>query len=261
MDLSGKVAVVSGSTTGIGLGISHHLASKGCSVVITGLGSQDLTDSVLKDFRGKYKGRYEYVEGDLRKEDCVISLCDKVLQLFPDGVDILINNAGIIHISDVEDYPVQKWNDMVSVSLTAPFIFMRQFIPKMKIKGWGRIISMSSQMGHVSAPGQATYSAVKSGLIGLTKGVALEVATHGVTVNAICPGFADAPMFHTFVKVDAVEKKKSYEDTKVQYSSQIPTNQLVTIDQIGEMVLYLCSPGACNVTGTSLLIDGGYTAR
>ncbi|KAK6187401.1 hypothetical protein SNE40_005439 [Patella caerulea] len=261
MELSGKVAVVSGSTTGIGLGISHHLAAKGCSVVITGLGSQDLIDSILKDFRGKYNGRYEFVEGDLRKEDRIINLCEKVLQLFPDGVDILINNAGIQHVCNVEDYPVQKWNDMVAISLTAPFILMRQFIPKMKAKRWGRIINISSQMGHVSAPGRAPYSAVKTGIIGLTKGVALELASHGVTVNAICPGFADAPILHSFVKAEAEEKNISYEDVKAQYASKVPTGQLITIDQISEMVLYLCSSAACNVTGTSMLIDGGFTAR
>ncbi|ESO98918.1 hypothetical protein LOTGIDRAFT_113742 [Lottia gigantea] len=257
VDLTGKLAVVTGSTTGIGLGIAHHLAAKGCSVVITGLGEPDLIHDILKDFAEKYpKGRFEFIEGDLIKEESTLKFCETVLKRFPDGIDILINNAGIQYICNIDEYPNSVWNNMIAISLTAPFLLTKHFIPKMKEKNWGRIISLSSQMGHVSSVGRAPYSAVKTGIIGFSKGVALEAAPYSITCNCICPGFVDAPTLCSFM-VYFIENLFQAEFVKTQN----PTQRLITIDQIAEMVIYLCSPGADNITGTSLLVDGGFTAK
>ncbi|XP_071086019.1 D-beta-hydroxybutyrate dehydrogenase-like isoform X3 [Haliotis cracherodii] len=167
-DMDGKVALVTGSTTGIGLGIANHLAEKGCSIILTGLGSQELINSILEDFK-KYKGRVDYVPADLIDPVSIATFCDKVCDIHPDGVDILVNNAGIQYVRAVEDYPLEKWNEMIAITMTAPFLLTKHFLSRMKQKGWGRIINMSSQMAVISTQGKAPYSAAKAGLVGFTK--------------------------------------------------------------------------------------------
>ena len=261
--MENRVAVVTGSTSGIGLGIAHHLADKGCHIILTGLGEQTIIDNLVEEFKKKYTNiKVNYVPCDLLKTEEITGFCKAVKSLYPDGIDILVNNAGIQYTASIEDYPKDQWDMMIGITMTAPYMLMKEFIPDMKKKGWGRIINMSSQMGIISAPEKAPYSAAKAGLIGLTKGVALETAPHGITCNAICPGFADAPIFHNQIRTYAQQHSLSYDQAMAEiFKTAHPTQKPVTIEQISELALFLCSSGADSITGTSLLMDGGNTAR
>lgn len=258
-----RVALVTGSTSGIGLGVADHLAAKGCNIILTGLGDQDVIDNIVAEFKRKYENiKIDYVPCDLLKPEEIIEFCKTVKNLYPDGVDILVNNAGIQYTALIEDYPKDKWDMMIGVTLTAPYMLIKEFVPDMKRKGWGRIINMSSQMGIISAVEKAPYSAAKAGLIGLTKGVALETAAHGVTCNAICPGFTDAPMFQNQINTYAKKHNMSYDQARTEiFTTAQPNKKPVTIDEISELAVFLCSSGADSITGSSLVIDGGFTAR
>ncbi|XP_071086020.1 D-beta-hydroxybutyrate dehydrogenase-like isoform X4 [Haliotis cracherodii] len=259
-DMDGKVALVTGSTTGIGLGIANHLAEKGCSIILTGLGSQELINSILEDFK-KYKGRVDYVPADLIDPVSIATFCDKVCDIHPDGVDILVNNAGIQYVRAVEDYPLEKWNEMIAITMTAPFLLTKHFLSRMKQKGWGRIINMSSQMAVISTQGKAPYSAAKAGLVGFTKGVALEAAEYGVTCNAICPGFVDAPMAIRQMDDLSREKGISFQAAREHFTNAHPTKKAVTVAEVCGLVDFLCTSSADNMTASAILMDGGNVAH
>ncbi|KAL3846805.1 hypothetical protein ACJMK2_017761 [Sinanodonta woodiana] len=260
--MNGKIALVTGSTSGIGLGIARRLAENGCYIVLTGLGDQQTTEKIVQEFESSYSVKVNFVPGDLRDPNSIRQLCERVTELYPDGIDILLNNAGIQHVTPIDEYPVEKWDEMMAINLTAPFYLIRHFLPYMKKKGWGRIINTASQMAVISAPGKAPYSATKAGLVGLTRGVALEAAEYGVTCNAICPGFADTPILDVQVRALSEKMKIPFEEAKHKFfASKHPTQKLVEINQIAGMVLFLCSPDADNVTGSSLAIDGGFSVQ
>lgn len=257
-----RVAFVTGSTSGIGLGIAHRLATSGCDVIFTGIAEKEVIAGILQDFAKKYTGKFHFVDGDLRKDEEIAKLCDRIIQIYPEGIDILVNNAGFQHISPIDEYPIDVWHDMVAVHLTAAFLMIRYFLPYMKKKGWGRIVNTSSQMGLISTPGKAPYSAVKAALIGLTKGTALESAECGVTCNAICPGFVETDLLkHQIVKW-AKEEGKTFDEKREEFfATSHPTKKPVTVEQVAGLVGYLCSDEAASTTGSALSIDGGYTAR
>ncbi|KAK3605587.1 hypothetical protein CHS0354_005894 [Potamilus streckersoni] len=260
--MDGKIALITGSTRGIGLGIARRLAENGCYIVLTGLGDQQSIDKIVQEFQSSYSVKVNFVPGDLRDPSSIRQLCEKVTELYPEGIDILLNNAGIQHVAAIDEYPVEKWDDMMAISLTAPFYLIRHFLPYMKKKGWGRIINTASQMAVISAPGKAPYSAAKAGLVGLTKGVALEAAEYGVTCNAICPGFADTQILEGQARMLSEKMNITCEEAKQKFfASKHPTQKLVEINQIAGMVLFLCSPDADNVTGSSLMMDGGFTIQ
>ncbi|XP_060080373.1 D-beta-hydroxybutyrate dehydrogenase-like [Ylistrum balloti] len=261
MSMQGKVAVVTGSTSGIGYGIATALASRGCSLIITGLADQATIDQVITTLKSDYKVEATFVPGDLRSVTSIENFCKQVLELYPTGVDILINNAGVQHLDLVEDYPTEKWDMMVAVSLSAPFHLMKAFLPGMKTKGWGRIVNMSSQMGMISGPGKAPYSAVKAGLIGLAKGVALEGAAHGITCNCICPGFADAPIFNRTAEKMAKEQNITTEEALRRGFAKNPTGKPVTISEIAELAMFMCSDAGASMTGSAVLMDAGFTSQ
>ncbi|XP_050411563.1 D-beta-hydroxybutyrate dehydrogenase isoform X2 [Patella vulgata] len=262
MSHAGKVAVITGSTSGIGLEIARYLAREECSVVITGLGEQSAIDSIVSEFRTNYPTvKTNYIAADLRDVSSVKSFCESVNKLHPDGIDILVNNAGIQLMAPVEEYPDDIWNDTLAITLTASFQLIKSFIPKMKTKGWGRIINMSSQQGLISAPGKCAYSTVKHGIIGLTKCVALEGAPLGITCNAICPGYVDAPMAYVSIARLAEVNGTTYEEEKLKFLQNMPTNKVVTVQEVAALSLFLCSESACNINGTSIPIEGGNTIR
>lgn len=262
MDLSGKVALVTGSTSGIGLGIARSLAKKGCALILTGLGDQTTIDELVKEFKVSCNGNASFVPCDLRSRDSVHEMCKEISKLHHNGVDILVNNAGINHVSPIDEYPDEKWDVMISIMLTSPFDLIKYFIPSMKQKGWGRIINISSMMGLISQPGKAVYSAAKSGIIGLSRGVALEGAPFGVTCNAICPGFAYTAV--TDPQVRAFQEKEglaTFEEAKEKFFSRAPTGKPVEVGQISDLVVFLCSSGADSMTGSPIVIDGGFTVQ
>ncbi|KAL3846806.1 hypothetical protein ACJMK2_017762 [Sinanodonta woodiana] len=224
--MNGKIALVTGSTSGIGLGIARRLAENGCCIVLSGLGDQQSSDKIVQEFESSYSVKVNFVPGDLRDPNSIRQLCEKVTELYPDGIDILLNNAGIQHVAPVDEYPVEKWDEMMAIHLTAPFYLIRHFLPYMKKK------------------------------------VALEAAEYGVTCNAICPGFADTRLIDVQVRELSEKMKIPFEEAKHKFfASKHPTQKLVEINQIAGMVLFLCSPDADNVTGSSLAMDGGFTIQ
>ncbi|XP_041358969.1 D-beta-hydroxybutyrate dehydrogenase-like isoform X2 [Gigantopelta aegis] len=229
--MEGKTALVTGSTSGIGLGIANHLAEKGCNLILTGLGEQHLIDSIIADFKKKYKGRVDFVPANLSDTNSIAELCTQVSAIYPEGVDILVNNAGIQYVCPIDKYPLDMWNDMMTITVTASFMLIKHFLPKMKERGWGRIVNMSSQMAHVSAVGKAPYSTAKAALIGLTKGVAVECGEYGVTVNAICPGFVDAPMARRQIDAMAAEKGITTDEAKGMFEGMHLTKKAVKISE------------------------------
>ncbi|XP_063426003.1 D-beta-hydroxybutyrate dehydrogenase-like [Mytilus trossulus] len=260
--MEGKVAVVTGSTTGIGLGIARHLANLGCNVILTGLGGATLIDGLVEEFTRKYAGKTYFVACDLTKEDEINTFCSNICSIFPEGIDILVNNAGIQFTASIENYPLDTWNNMMAVGLTAPFLLIQEFLPKMKKKGWGRIVNMASMMGIISGPELAAYSACKSALIGLTKGVALEAARHGVTCNVVCPGYSDAPIFYHKIEKHAAANSLSFDCAKGElFSTLNPHKKPITVQEIAELVSFLCTSGADSMTCSPILMDAGNTIK
>jgi 3-hydroxybutyrate dehydrogenase len=191
--LEGRVALVTGSTSGIGLGIARGLASRGCQVLLNGFGDEQLIKSLQIEFSKNYGTKADYLTVDLSRDTEIDSYVRKIRTLYPNGVDILVNNAGFQHVSPIEDFPVEKWNSIIAVLLSAPFHLIRLLVPEMRRRGWGRIINVASVHSVRASPFKAAYVSAKHGLAGLNKVVALETAGSGITCNAVSPGFVDTP--------------------------------------------------------------------
>ncbi|XP_064615799.1 D-beta-hydroxybutyrate dehydrogenase-like [Liolophura sinensis] len=261
INMEGKTVLVTGSTSGIGLATAKMFLNRGCDVIVTGIAEQSVIDNVLSDM-SKLPGKVIFIPVDLTEKSSIHAFCQNVDAVYPDGVDVLINNAGIQHVCPVEEFPDVKWDEMIGVCLSAPFHLIKHFLSAMKRKGWGRIINMSSQMGLISAPGKAPYSAAKSGLIGLTKGVALEAAEFGVTCNAVCPGFCVTAMTDKQFVVLAEKWNTTAAEAKERFIREgHPTKKATEISQVTDYIWFLCSPGADNMTGTAVPLDGGNTSR
>lgn len=259
--------MVTGSTSGIGLACAERLVRQHVSVIVTGLvtSADDVTDCLQRLARAAPSDgsvKVDFVPADLSKPEEIRKMCDDVIKLYPEGIDILINNAGLNFVHEVDGYPDDKWNEMIAVMLTAPFRLTKFFLPFMKHKGFGRIVNMSSQLGLVSQPRKAVYSAAKFGLIGLTKGVALEVAAAGITCNAVCPGFTRAPVFEEQIRQNAAAQHISIEQAEKHVTDAIPTHTMNTVEQVAELVTFLClSDASSQMTGATYNIDQGYTAQ
>lgn len=259
--LENKVALVTGSRRGIGLGIAEALAKRGCNVVLNGT-TDDEVAAQAKTRLSRHGVKVDYIAADLAMDDEVDRLCQDMLKIYPTGVDILINNAGFQHVSPVDEFPQEKWNTMIAVMLTAPFHLTRVLLPYMKKKRWGRIINVSSVHGLKASPNKSAYITAKHGLCGLTKTVALEAARFGVTCMAICPGYVETELFHKQITVLAEKDGISEEETKTKFLSNIhPSGESVGIEQVAEAALFLCSDAASQMTGSSLVLDGGWTAK
>ncbi|CAH1781756.1 unnamed protein product [Owenia fusiformis] len=191
--LRGKTALVTGSTSGIGLSVARPLAENGCNIVYTGFSDKQHIDNIKSELEKHEYVKAVYIDADLSNSDDIARLGDQINNKVPEGIDILVNNAGFQHVSLVEECSAKKWDSMLTVMLTAPFLLTQHFIPAMRCKGWGRIINMASAHGHVASPRKAGYVTCKHGIIGLTKVVALETAGSGVTCNAVCPGYVNTP--------------------------------------------------------------------
>lgn len=258
--LSGRLALVTGSTSGIGLGIAGSLAARGCDIILHGFGE----DHVIKSAKAAVemnKVKCHWEDADL----CDVSSIDKMIasiaSKFPKKPDILVNNAGFQSVSDVQNFSLEVWQRMLTVHLTAPFLLTQKLLPTMTQQGWGRIINISSIHGLVASPYKSAYVSAKHGVIGLTKVIALETAKTGVTCNAVCPGWVETPLFIKQVEARSKEQNISYEDARRQMVSTHATEEPVKVEDIGEMVAFLCSPSANQMTGSSLVMDGGWTAR
>ncbi|WP_283404324.1 3-hydroxybutyrate dehydrogenase [Sphingopyxis sp. Geo25] len=259
--LAGRVAIVTGSTSGIGLGIARALAAAGADIVINGLGDTAQIETVRSELADAHGVRVDYDGANLLQPDGAVALVDNSLSRFG-RVDILVNNAGIQHVSPIEDFPADKWDAILALNLSAAFHAIRTAFGPMKKAGWGRIINVASAHGLVASPFKSAYVAAKHGIVGLTKTVALEGARHGVTCNAICPGYVWTPLVENQIGDTANARGISREEVieNVLLAAQ-PSKKFASVDELGALAAFLCSEGGQSITGTALPVDGGWTAQ
>jgi len=260
LSLSGQVAIVTGSTSGIGLAMADALAEQGARVVINGLGDRAAIEETRAALQARHGVAVAYHPADMTKPDEIAAMVAFAKDQFG-RLDILVNNAGIQHVSPIEDFPIDKWDQIIAINLSSAFHAMRAAVPGMKTRGWGRIISTASAHSKVASPFKSAYVAAKHGIDGLTKAIALEVAQHGVTVNCISPGYVWTPLVENQIPETMTARGLTREQVinDVLLQAQ-PTKQFVTPEEVGAFVVFLCSDAAKQITGANLSIDGGWTA-
>ncbi|WP_315760914.1 3-hydroxybutyrate dehydrogenase [Sphingomonas sp. Y38-1Y] len=260
MFLKGKTAIVTGSTSGIGLAYAKALAAEGANVVINGFGDEDAIEKERAALEATSGGKALYDAADMTKPDQIAAMVQRAHDELG-GPDIVINNAGIQHVSKIEDFPIDKWDAIIAINLTSAFHVIRAAVPFMKEKKWGRIISTASAHSKVASPNKAAYVAAKHGIAGLTKTVALETATFGITVNAISPGYVWTPLVEKQIPDTMATRGLTREQVinDVLLEAQ-PTKEFVTSEQVAALALFLCRDEAAQITGANLSIDGGWTA-
>ncbi len=254
--LAGRTALVTGSTSGIGLAIATELAAQGAAVTLNGIATPEHARK-LQDDLSRHGVPIVYDAADLREPAAIAAMIERA-----GPIDILVNNAGIQHVAPLEAFPEDRWNAIIAVNLSAVFHASKAVLPAMKQRGYGRIINIASAHGLVASPFKSAYVAAKHGVVGLTKVTALEAAEHGITCNAICPGYVWTPL----VEQQVTDQAKAHGITEHEVTERIflagqPTKRFVQVSEIAAMVVYLCSPAAASVTGAALAIDGGWTAR
>ncbi len=259
--LKGQVAVVTGSTSGIGLAIAKALAEQGANVMLNGFGDAAEIEKVRASLEKDYGVKALFNGADLSKGDAVRGLVEETVKKLG-RIDILVNNAGIQYTALIEDFPTERWDAIIALNLSAVFHGTAAALPHMKKAGYGRIINIASAHGLVGSPHKAAYVAAKHGVMGLTKVTALETAGQGITCNAICPGWVRTPLVEKQITAIAQEKKLSQEDAaKDLLAEKQPSLQFVTPEQLGGAAVFLASPAGAQMTGTHMSLDGGWTAR
>ena len=257
----GKTAVITGSTSGIGLGIATAFAKAGANVVLNGFGDAAEIERLRARLAAEHDVSVAYDAADMSKGDAIELMMRTALAAYG-AVDIVVNNAGIQYVAPVDEFPVAKWDAIIAINLSAAFHTTRLALPAMKKKGWGRIINIASAHALVASPYKAAYVAAKHGIAGLTKTVALEVAEAGITANAICPGYVWTPLVEKQIPDTAKARGISEEQVKrdVLLAAQ-PTKKFVTVEEVAALATFLASDAAASITGTVLPIDGGWTAH
>ncbi len=259
--LDGKVAVVTGSTSGIGLGIASALAEAGAMIVLNGFGDVTEIENLRHVLAARHDVAVRYDAADMSDPDAVTAMMAQTAASFG-PVDILVNNAGIQHVEAIETFPPEKWDAIIGINLSAVFHATRAALPAMKRRGWGRIVNIASAHGLIGSAFKSAYVAAKHGVVGLTKVTALEAAEHGVTCNAVCPGYVWTPLVEKQVAAQAVAHGLSEEDVvKKVFLADQPTRKFATVSEIAGTVAFLCGPFAGSITGTTIAVDGGWTAH
>ncbi|USX16975.1 3-hydroxybutyrate dehydrogenase [Oxalobacteraceae bacterium OTU3CAMAD1] len=259
--LSGKTALVTGSTSGIGLGIARTLAAEGANVLLNGFGDAAEIDTLQQDLAKEFGVQVAYHNADMSKPAEIENMIAFAGEKFG-GVDVLVNNAGIQHVANVEDFPVEKWDAIIAINLSSAFHTSRLVLPRMRANNWGRIINLASVHGLVASAGKSAYVAAKHGLIGLTKAGALETASTGVTVNAICPGFVLTPLVQKQVDARAAKDGISNDEAKkALLADKQPSGEFVTPEELGALAVFLCGDAAKQVRGVAWNMDGGWVAQ
>jgi 3-hydroxybutyrate dehydrogenase len=257
----GKTALVTGSTSGIGLGIAQRLAESGAHIVLNGFGSAAEIDDLRRRLASQTGVEVAYDGADMSRPEAIEGMMASAIERFG-AIDILVNNAGIQHVAPVDDFPLDKWNAILAINLSAAFHTTRLALPKMKQRGFGRIVNVASAHALVASPFKSAYVAAKHGIAGFTKTVALEVAEQGITVNAVCPGYVLTPLVQRQIPDTAKARGISEEQVvrDVLLAAQ-PTKKFVTVEQVAAFTAFLCSDDAASITGAVLPIDGGWTAH
>ncbi|WP_290979461.1 3-hydroxybutyrate dehydrogenase [Hyphomicrobium sp.] len=260
-ELSGKSAIITGSTSGIGLGIARSLAKRGVNIMINGFGSAGDINNVRKELEKSSGISTAFSGADMSSEQAIEQMIEDARSAFGQ-IDILVNNAGIQHVEAIESFPAAKWNAIIAIDLSAAFHTIRAVVPEMKKRRWGRIVNVASAHALVASPFKCAYVAAKHGLLGLTKTVALELAEHGVTANAICPGYVLTPLVEKQIPETAQARGLTEEQVirDVLLHAQ-PTKTFVTTEEVGEMAAFLCGESARSITGAALPVEGGWTAH
>ncbi len=259
-DLSNKTALVTGSTSGIGLGIARGLASAGANIVLNGLGDADEIERLRAEIDADCAGSVIYHGADMTRPDEIEAMVREAESRFG-AIDVLVNNAGIQLVSPIDEFPPERWDAIIAINLNSAFHTTRVALPAMKAAGWGRVINIASAHGLVASPYKSAYVSAKHGIVGMTKTVALEVAEANITCNAICPGYVLTPLVEKQIPDTARARGLSEEEVKrdVLLAAQW-TKKFVTVEQLAGVVLFLCSDAAENITGVALPVDGGWTA-
>jgi len=258
---SAKTAIVTGSTSGIGLGIAQALARAGNNIVINGFGNVDEIKAITADLQTQAGVQVEYSNADMSRPEQISKMVQETERCFG-AVDILVNNAGIQFVAPVDEFPDAKWEQILAINLSSNFYAIKAVLPGMKQRNAGRIVNIASAHGLVASPFKSAYVAAKHGVLGLTKAVALEVATTPITCNAVCPGYVLPPLVEGQIADQAKAHNLSEEEVvrNVILASQ-PNKRFVELSQLADLVLFLCSDAAGSITGTALPIEGGWTAR
>jgi len=256
MSVSGKTAIVTGSNSGIGLGVARELAKAGAEVVINSFTDNEEDHKLARDIGEEFGVKVRYIQADMSDPDACRRLVEEAGRC-----DILVNNAGIQHVAPIPDFPVEKWNAIIAINLSSAFHTTAAALPMMRKAGWGRVVNIASAHGLTASPYKSAYVAAKHGVVGLTKVTALETAEEPITANAICPGYVLTPL----VEAQIPDTMKEYDMGREEVIKNVmlqrqPSKEFATVEQIGGTALYLCSDAAAQVTGTTISVDGGWTA-
>jgi 3-hydroxybutyrate dehydrogenase len=261
MSLKGKVAVVTGSTSGIGLGVARALASEGCAIMLNGFGDKAVIDELQKDLAREYGIKVAYSGADMSKP-AEIGLMIASAERELGTCDILVNNAGIQHVAPIEEFPDDKWDAIIAINLSAAFHATKAALPGMKKRRWGRIVNIASAHGLVASAQKVGYVAAKHGLVGVTKVTAVECANDGITCNAICPGWVLTPLVERQLADRAKQTGHSMDQTKEEFlREKQPMLAFSTPESIGALTVFLCGDAAATITGSAYSIDGGWVAQ
>ena len=259
--LAGKVSLVTGSTSGIGLGIARALAAAGSEIVLNGFGKADEVADVQAKIASDFKVRVSFSPADMSKPSAIREMIEQTLQVFG-RLDILVNNAGIQHVAPLQDFPPEKWDAIVAINMSSAFHTTRLALPSMLRNKWGRVINIASAHGLVASAYKSAYVAAKHGIVGLTKVTALETAEQGITCNAICPGYVYTPLVEAQIDGQAqahnIPREKVIRDVLL---AQQPNKRFATVDELGALSVFLASDAAASITGIALPVDGGWTAH
>ena len=256
MSLTGKTAIVTGSNSGIGLGVARGLAAAGADVVLNSFTDTAADQALAAALSEEFGVSVRYIKADMsRGAEC------RALIEMAGGCDILVNNAGIQHVAPIESFPPEKWDAILAINLTSAFHTIAAALPHMRARGWGRVVNIASAHGLTASPYKSAYVAAKHGIVGLTKTVALEAAGQNITANAICPGYVLTPLVEAQIP-DQMKTHNMDRDTVVRevMLARQPSRQFATVEQIGGTVAFLCSEAAAQITGTTISVDGGWTA-
>ncbi|MES1155199.1 MAG: 3-hydroxybutyrate dehydrogenase [Pseudorhodoplanes sp.] len=259
--LKGKVALVTGSTSGIGLGIARALAQDGADIVLNGFGGTAEIEKLRAGISSEFKVKAIHIGADVSKPQETTAMIERAEKEFS-RLDILVNNAGIQYVAKVQDFPPEKWEQIIAINLSAAFYATRAALPGMLKRNWGRIINIASAHGLVASAEKAAYVAAKHGIVGLTKVVALETAKTGITCNAICPGWVLTPLVQKQIEARAANEKIAVEKARLELlGEKQPSLEFVTPEELGGLAVFLCSEAAAQIRGAALPVDGGWTAQ